>query len=74
MTVKAGFANDFILAVPSGAKIDAQFVSQQPLLAPVPGPEDRHHEGDVDANPRRISRCWLENVRLPASSDAWSIP
>ena len=35
--VKAGFANDFILAVPKGygAKIDAQFVSQQPLLAPV---------------------------------------
>ncbi len=35
--VKAGFNQDFILAVPKGyaQKIDAQFISQQRLLAPV---------------------------------------
>lgn len=36
-TVKAGFPQDFIVAVPKGYadKIQAQFVSQQPLIAPV---------------------------------------
>jgi D-alanyl-D-alanine carboxypeptidase (penicillin-binding protein 5/6) len=36
-TVKAGFANDFILAVPKGygPKVKAELVSQQPLVAPV---------------------------------------
>ena len=36
-TVKAGFTQDFIVAVPKGYadKIQAQFVSQQPLMAPV---------------------------------------
>lgn len=35
--VKAGFTNDFILAVPKGyaAKLKAELVSQQPLFAPV---------------------------------------
>ena len=36
-TVKAGFTNDFILAVPKGfgPKVQADLVSQQPLIAPV---------------------------------------
>ncbi|MRD73582.1 D-alanyl-D-alanine carboxypeptidase [Rhodocyclus tenuis] len=36
-TVAAGFANDFILAVPKGlaGRVKAEMVSQQPLLAPV---------------------------------------
>ncbi len=36
-TVKAGFTSDFILAVPKGfaQKVQAELVSQQPLLAPV---------------------------------------
>jgi serine-type D-Ala-D-Ala carboxypeptidase (penicillin-binding protein 5/6) len=36
-TVKAGFKNDFILAVPKGfgPKVQADLVSQQPLIAPV---------------------------------------
>ncbi|MBS1189702.1 MAG: penicillin-binding protein 6, Serine peptidase family [Rhodocyclaceae bacterium] len=36
-TVKAGFTQDFIVAVPKGYanKVEAQFVSQQPLMAPV---------------------------------------
>jgi len=36
-TVKAGFTSDFILAVPKGfaAKVQADLVSQQPLIAPV---------------------------------------
>jgi D-alanyl-D-alanine carboxypeptidase (penicillin-binding protein 5/6) len=36
-TVKAGFASDFILAVPKGfaQKVQADLVSQQPLVAPV---------------------------------------
>jgi len=36
-TAKAGFEHDLIVAVPKGhaGKIDAQFISQQPLLAPV---------------------------------------
>lgn len=36
-TVKAGFENDFIVAVPKGydKKIEAQLVSQQPLIAPI---------------------------------------
>ena len=36
-TVKAGFAQDFILAVPKGyaSRIKAELVSQQPLIAPV---------------------------------------
>jgi D-alanyl-D-alanine carboxypeptidase (penicillin-binding protein 5/6) len=36
-TVKAGFNQDFIMAVPKGYanKIEAQFISQQPLIAPV---------------------------------------
>ena len=35
--IKAGFPNDFILAVPKGQanKLQAQLVSQQPLMAPV---------------------------------------
>lgn len=35
--VKAGFTNDFVLAVPKGyaAKLKAELVSQQPLFAPV---------------------------------------
>ncbi|MFZ2854599.1 MAG: D-alanyl-D-alanine carboxypeptidase family protein [Rhodocyclaceae bacterium] len=35
--VKAGFASDFIVAVPKGygPKVKAEFVSQQPLVAPV---------------------------------------
>ena len=35
--VKAGFNRDFIIAVPKGqaSKIQAQFISQQPLMAPV---------------------------------------
>ncbi len=36
-TVKAGFTNDFVLAVPKGfgPKVQAELVSQQPLIAPV---------------------------------------
>ena len=36
-TVKAGFTSDFILAVPKGfgPKVQAELISQQPLLAPV---------------------------------------
>ena len=36
-TVSVGFENDFIVAVPKGyaQKIEAQFVGQQPLLAPI---------------------------------------
>jgi D-alanyl-D-alanine carboxypeptidase (penicillin-binding protein 5/6) len=36
-TVKAGFTQDFIVAVPKGyaGKVEAQFISQQPLMAPV---------------------------------------
>jgi len=36
-TLKAGFEQDFILAVPKGMekKIEAQLISQQPLIAPV---------------------------------------
>lgn len=36
-TVNAGFEQDFVVAVPKGydKKIEAQFVSQQPLIAPV---------------------------------------
>lgn len=36
-SVKAGFTNDFILAIPKGygAKLKAELVSQQPLFAPV---------------------------------------
>ena len=36
-TVKAGFTSDFVLAVPKGfgPKVQAELVSQQPLLAPV---------------------------------------
>ncbi|HMU99607.1 MAG TPA: D-alanyl-D-alanine carboxypeptidase family protein [Rhodocyclaceae bacterium] len=36
-TVKVGFPEDFILAVPKGYanRIEAQFVSQQPMMAPV---------------------------------------
>jgi D-alanyl-D-alanine carboxypeptidase (penicillin-binding protein 5/6) len=36
-TVKVGFANDFILAVPKGfgPKVKADLVSQQPLIAPI---------------------------------------
>ena len=36
-TVKAGFANDFIVAVPKGyeQRLKAELVSQQPLIAPV---------------------------------------
>jgi D-alanyl-D-alanine carboxypeptidase (penicillin-binding protein 5/6) len=36
-TVKAGFASDFVLAVPKGfgPKVQAELVSQQPLIAPV---------------------------------------
>jgi D-alanyl-D-alanine carboxypeptidase (penicillin-binding protein 5/6) len=36
-TVAAGFANDFIVAVPKGlaGRVKAELVSQQPLLAPV---------------------------------------
>ena len=37
--VKAGYASDFILAVPKGmaGKLQAQLVSEQPLMAPVKG-------------------------------------
>jgi len=36
-TLKAGFTNDFILAVPKGfaSKVQADLVSQQPLIAPI---------------------------------------
>lgn len=36
-TLKAGFTNDFILAVPKGlgSKVQANLISQQPLLAPI---------------------------------------
>ncbi len=36
-TVKAGFEQDFVLAVPKGyeKKIEAQLISKQPLIAPV---------------------------------------
>ena len=36
-TVKAGFPNDFIVAVPKGyeQRLKAELVSQQPLMAPV---------------------------------------
>lgn len=36
-TLKAGFTQDFIVAVPKGYanKVEAQFISQQPLIAPV---------------------------------------
>lgn len=53
-TVAAGFANDFIVAVPKGlaGRVKAEMVSQQPLLAPVtPGQTVGSLRVSVDGKP-----------------------